>query len=100
MLPLCLKEMDACQYFTCWIGEQMGCYPQDYEDVAGGGGAVAGGEGDAGKGKGMGVARVCHERGCTELEARYTGERDTHRETETVKETETETERKRQRDRD
>ena len=68
VLQVALQEIEQCRYFTCFIGQQMGCYPVDFSESSGGGGGASG----DGKPKGGAkVAKVVHERGCTEMEARY-----------------------------
>jgi hypothetical protein len=76
ILPICLEELEECQYYTCFIGQQMGCYAQDFSEAAGGGGASSSADAKAGGGKPKAkVARVLHERACTEIEARHVLER-------------------------
>jgi len=71
VLPICLEEIEECSYFTCFIGQQMGCYAQDFSEAGGGGGSGGeGGKAGAGKPKAK-VAKVLHERACTEIEARH-----------------------------
>ena len=54
----------------------MGCYAQDFSEAAGGGGASSSADAKAGGGKPKAkVARVLHERACTEIEARHVLER-------------------------
>ena len=32
VVPICLKEIDECRYFTAFFGLQTGRFPQDFSD--------------------------------------------------------------------
>lgn len=54
LMPMITVEIDRCQYFTCFLGQQTGAYPQNFKS------------GDAHK---RGGAKEFYPRSCTEMEA-------------------------------
>ena len=56
LMPMILAEIDKCDYFTCFLGQQTGAFPQNF------------GTGVGGKKKGGGASKEFYTRSCTEME--------------------------------